>query len=878
MTIARKLLPWLVALILLAFATRLFDLGGQSLWFDEGWSAYAAMQADLLSAVNADATNPPLYYILINLHTRVAGDSEFSLRLLSLWASLLTIPLIYQLARRLVSAHAGIWAAAAACFLPLLWWSAREARMYSWLALLAVIIALSFHTLITKPTRYAWVGLWLGELGLLYSHNTGPIVVMWLNIAAVLAWLGARSFSKPDAKIWTAGQISVVILWLPYLFGRFLLLPEANAGLQNTTPLTLETLLNLWRGFWETPWERIIFGNEPAWPYVVLFAVLLILLPYRWKGARWSLLHVMIWVGGIFTGLAVLGNEFHGRYLVIAAPFVAILVGMALTHVPIKPLRWTLGAWLVVIFGANFIYNLEPPYRHDDARALVQHYADTLDAGDSVIAWSYADRYELSYYWNRLHPAAQRIILAEGAGLSDVLPLLPVSGDVALNVWYTQRADYRGMMDCLLAHGTSQYPEVVDVYGMSSRLYREPSLQPPQLSLTSIDVMQGLEPFAHIDQVGELTPQPANQVLCVPINLTLSRQTDADLKAALIVHNALGWEIARADAPFATADQRATSAALPEDVFTAFAALRLPAGTPSGEYQVTLRVYDELSRPSGYPLLQDGVPVLGRDAVLGIWMVTQGDWDDYAPDLPVIPEHQIGDLTLVAHDASPQTLRNGDALRLTLLWNGAGDLPHLTLQDESGSWQIAIPSEVMASGLTRDWRETVIPANAESGETLLLLPDRTELARYTIEAVPAEYAIPEMDIDFETRIGEVGSLIGVNLPDRWSLASPPQVELIWQGGDSASATAYTVFVQLLDADSRVIAQSDNQPASGVRPTTGWRQDEIIRDLHTLQYNELAAEGTGRLITGLYDPSTGERVRLPDGSDFMTIASEVIIQP
>ena len=875
---ARKPLWWLVALLLVAFATRLFDLGGQSLWFDEGWSAFAAVQPDLAAAADADPTNPPLYYMLINLHTRLSGDSEFSLRLLSLWASLLIIPLSDQLARRYAWARAGLGAALAAALLPLLWWSAREARMYSWLALLALIAALSFQILTVKPARYAWAGLWLAELALLYSHNTGPIAALWLNLAALIVWATSRSLSKPDARIWIAGQIGVLVLWLPYLFGRFLLLPEANAGLQNTTALTPQTLLNLWRAFWETPWERIIFGDGAAWLYLLLLAALAILLPYRWKGARWSLLHVGVWIAGIFAGLMILGNEFHGRYLVVAAPFIAILVGMAIARLPMARLRWTAGVVLLVIFGANFIYNLDPPYRHDDARTLVQYYADTLDADDSMIAWSYADRYELAYYFERLRPEAGRITLPEGAGLNDVLPLLPESGDVALNVWYTQRADFRGMMDCLLASGTNQPPEVVGVYGMTSRLYRSPSLRNPQFEAANIEVMQGQVPLARVGQIGELTPQPADQALCLPINLTLLQPTSADLKAAVIVHNTFGQEIARADAPFATADQRTTSTAQDGEVLSAFALLRLPHGTPADEYQVTLRIYDEAAEPSGYPLRQDGSLVPGRDAALGLWRVTGNEAQDGAVDLPVIVEHEVGDRVLVAHDAQSDSLHNGDILRLTLLWRGTGELPLLILQAIDGSWQVEIPPMHEADGFIRDWREGVIPADAESGEAVLVLPDGTELARYTIESVPAEYVLPEMDIHIDASFAGVGNLVGANLPANWSLAAPPEVELIWRGGNHPVTDAYTVFVQLLDADGRVIAQNDSQPASGTRPTTGWRQGEIIRDAHTLQFNELAAAGTGRLIAGLYDPSTGERVELPDGSDFMTVASGIEIHP
>ena len=79
----------------------------------------------------------------------------------------------------------------------------------------------------------------------------------------------------------------------------------------------------------------------------------------------------------------------------------------------------------LLLFAFDLIAAQNPDYQHDDARAMVQYYADHLTADDSVIAWSYADRYDLAYYWDRLGVQARRVTLPEGADLDAVLPLLP---------------------------------------------------------------------------------------------------------------------------------------------------------------------------------------------------------------------------------------------------------------------------------------------------------------------------------------------------------------------------------------------------------------------------------------------------------------------
>jgi uncharacterized membrane protein len=121
---------WLLTIILLlGTAVRFYHLQAQSIWFDEGWSAYAAVQPSLRAAIEADATNPPLYYALLNVTTHVFGDSTLALRYFSLLFGLLAIALAERLGRQLFSPNAGIGAAFLVAFSPLLWWASEEARM-----------------------------------------------------------------------------------------------------------------------------------------------------------------------------------------------------------------------------------------------------------------------------------------------------------------------------------------------------------------------------------------------------------------------------------------------------------------------------------------------------------------------------------------------------------------------------------------------------------------------------------------------------------------------------------------------------------------------------------------------------------------------------
>ncbi|MFO7320591.1 MAG: glycosyltransferase family 39 protein [Chloroflexota bacterium] len=875
----RRLLLF-AALFLIALAVRLYHIEIQSIWFDEGWSAYAATRPTLAAAAAADATNPPLYYMLLHIGVRAFGDSAFALRLVSALFGLLTIALAARLGGRLFGTRAALVAGFMTAFSPLLWWASQEARMYTLLATLVLIAALAWHRLLAGPSRWAWPSLWLAELGLLYAHNTGPVAALWLNVVTLVAWVAQRGPRRPAWLHWIVGQAAVAALWAPYFISRFVNLTAANSSIQSAPELDVELLGSLWQGLWSGSWSAI--GHEPLLVALVWGAAVLclLLIPWRRAAARWLALHFAVLVAGLVLGLMVLGNELHGRYLVMAAPLLLVAVAAGIAR--LRPALAGAGvlAYFAALFVVALVVNQNPLYGHDDAREMVRYYAETLTAGDTVLAWSYADRYELAYYWPRLGARAGRVTLPEGADMEAIIPLLPDDGAVALNVWYTQRADYRGMMNCLLSHGAARPPETFTVYGMMNLLYETSPAVLPQLQPAPVDFG-----VARLEAAGQIPAFTSAQALCLPLELTLTRPTTGELRAALIVTNALGWEVARANAVFATADQRTSDAARIGERLRAFPLLRLPYGAPSGEYRLLLRLYDE-AEISGYPVLEpEGPP--WREYVLGTWQAPPGqDWmaTGRMPDLPYLRgDVTTGDLTLAAQSLSPavQTrVTNGELLRIALLWQGAGALPELVLEAADGSWRVDIPAPARDRAMvTLDWREVIVPAGAETGEIALRLPDGTVVATLWLDAQPMLLEPPPYQHPIGAEFPGVGTLVGADFPaDAVSIDAPVPVTLVWQAANDAPAgRPLTVFVQLLDGSGRVIAQSDMQPAAGARPTTGWRPDEYIVDAHELRWNENARPGVGRLIAGLYDAESGERVLLAGGGDAAELAAQVTVR-
>jgi 4-amino-4-deoxy-L-arabinose transferase-like glycosyltransferase len=876
----------LIVILLVACFAISFRIGSQSVWFDEGWSAYAAGQPDIVQAANADATNPPLYYMLLHITTRFVGNSEFGLRLLSLWCALLTIVVTYALGRRLAGRQAGLWGAAAAVALPLLWWAGREARMYTLLALLASLAAYALARLLDGRARRRWP--WWGllascELGLLYAHNTGPVAFVWVNAVVVLAWVMRRRASLPDWRIWLVVQAVVAAAWAPYFVTRFLLLPEANAAVTSTTSLDLAGLVTAWAAFWIVPFERLSLGGENASMTLALFVLCIGGLALGSRRLAWAGLHALLWAAGILLGLLVLGNEFHGRYLVVAAPFVALLLGGVLGLLAGSRgsrrgnARFALAviALSMLAFGQMSYGWDENAFGHDDARAMVRHYAETLSDEDTVIAWSYADRYELAYYWEREGATARRVTLPEGAGLETIAPLLPASGDVALNVWYTQRADYRGMMPCLLASGTTELPVETSVRGMTSLLFRQPSLRLPDNVDTAIEVLGTDRLIGRLTAYGRLVSGTADSAMCVPVALLLTGPTADELKAALVVRDETGREIVTATGVFATPDQRTSQSARPDELLEAWVLLRLPPGTPPGRYTVALRVFSEDAMPIGYTLR--GGDVRGRDSVLGdLELVPGAVWSGHA-DVGEIPTD--APLTLIsAQTEQAASFRPGDRVTVLLTWSGAagqGALPELVLRARDRDYSVMISSAIAQhDDFTREVRTFLVPADAPPGRYALLGSVGATLAELEVIDDPINTVLPPMDAEVNVVFPGVGELVGFRLESPLSVSENPRITLVWRGIGAISEQPLTVFVQMLDAAGRVLAQSDAQPAAGARPTTGWRDGEIILDAHELRYNALAVPGRVWLIAGLYDPVSFERASTANGGDSAMLMESV----
>jgi uncharacterized membrane protein len=99
-----------------------------------------------------------------------------------------------------------------------------------------------------------------------------------------------------------------------------------------------------------------------------------------------------------------------------------------------------------------------------------------------------------------------------------------------------------------------------------------------------------------------------------------------------------------------------------------------------------------------------------------------------------------------------------------------------------------------------------------------------------------------------------------------------RVSLYWEALDAPDAER-TVSVRVVDASGAVVAQHDNMPGRGKKPTSWWREGWEIRDVYYITVPDgagLAQAGPGGLDVLVYDTYSSEAVPWDDGTAVLRV--------
>lgn len=189
-------LQLLAGITLAGALLRFTTLGVQSYWLDEAATVNLMHKGfgAMISGVASGESTPPLYYVIAWAWAKVFGTSEAGLRSLSALFGSATIPLAFELGRRVAGRRTGLVAAALCAFNPLLVWYSQEARSYALMVLLTGLTLLALIHVLESPSARR-LALWsVLAIASIATHYFAGFLV-----GAEALWLLYRTEAKARA-------------------------------------------------------------------------------------------------------------------------------------------------------------------------------------------------------------------------------------------------------------------------------------------------------------------------------------------------------------------------------------------------------------------------------------------------------------------------------------------------------------------------------------------------------------------------------------------------------------------------------------------------------------------------------------------------------
>ncbi len=802
------------ATVLVAFFLRAYRLADQNVWWDEGWSVWLS-QKDLawIALRTAADEHPPLHYWMLHFWNLLAGTDALAGRFLSVVFGVLTIALLYRIGRRMGGAWMGLLAA---LFLAVarfhIWWS-QDIKNY------------------TPSIFFAFAAVWFATEVLVHPHPCPSLPsAPLLGSSTVIDGGGNRNpsgVSRNDGSVWPSilgyAACAALALWTHYLAAlvlvalniHVLLVWAVDRPSQTRAILVRWTVGNLLAAFLFLPWLVLYLQNAAQWTAAPTFDF------------------------GLFLKLVAtvlpLGVT---TYIDNYAPLTLALTTLALLGcVPAGSRQQGAGSGTQAA-GRN-------QQAEDANRSLPSAFRlpptgfRLLPSACCLLPALIVLLPPLLIYVLSLTPVAFFAPKVQARYLVVLLPAYALL--LALGVAQLRRFSvYLGLGAAIFVLAASGF--VLADYYSARRLRDEYTTlantinafaQPGDLVL--LDTDQEWPTFLYY-------LRPPLEWLGAPNGARMSA-ADADglAQRALAQHQAI-WLVAIPDA-LATDPQHLLESRLSRDLDKQF--------EQSFGYK-RLALYASSRRDMTSVPRENFAPQYSNGEMVGTFIRFLGF------DLPV------------------RETRVGDTIRLVTYWDAdqPGDVP---LALRSVTTKVA---HVPAGKRVRVETDFVVPASA-AGILHIDLGDR-ELARLSIEPRGIVAGGDKIAHPTDYRLGEAIHLAGYDLPTAgFHAAESVPVTLYWRL-DAPVETSYTAFVHLLGTQFNsaqgdfLWGQIDRVPCNGGCPTTAWAPNETVSDVYRVPIDPGAPAGRYKIEVGLYDPATGARLPLGDGTDSIVLA-EVEIQ-
>lgn len=361
--------------LILSFLLRLVYLN-QSLWLDEATTALVARMdlSEFFTKFMPADFHPPLYYLVVNLWSSLFGYSEIALRMPSVIFGVLTIYIVYVIAKDFKYR----WPIVPALFLAtsgLHIYYSQEARMYSMATFLVSLIFLLF-------IKKQWFLMSISFVLLFFTDYLSVIVVPVLFLYQFM--VNRKDFRK--------FLILVVPIWTAFLFWWSTLNQQLSAGLSLKEsssawwnalgPVTIKNVALIPTKFLI---GRVSFDNK------ILYGLVMIIISVIFMYVIGRAKNKLMWywfAGSLVIGIVLsfyIPTLTYFRYLFILPAFYLLLAE--------TKSKVFIGFVLLINLLSSYFYLAWPKFQRENWRDL-----PSVVSSDNIVLPSYSQREALIYY------------------------------------------------------------------------------------------------------------------------------------------------------------------------------------------------------------------------------------------------------------------------------------------------------------------------------------------------------------------------------------------------------------------------------------------------------------------------------------------------
>ncbi len=370
----------LFGILFLGLFLRLYHLGSESFWLDEGYSISGAKQSlvDIFRTAPEDL-HPPLYFFLLHGWFKLFGDAEFSARLLSTLFGLLSVFAIFKLGSLLFDEETGLIASLIMSVSVFHVYYSQELRSYTLMAFLAIASFYFFCAYLKQEGRSHRYLVWNIVLSflLLYTHSFAVLVVLTQNLCFLLNLLFGGRTARTKVRPWVLSQFFLFISYLPWIISAI----KTTAITRHNIWIPKPSLLTFAGAFYKYA------GSVPV---LILFglAVLFLVLYYRSYSRSKFFYFLLVWlfitVGVPFAVSLIFTPVYVYRYLIAGSVPAYLLVAFSIRSLRLRWLRWAMVIALV-IFSLMGVYASYATIDKEQWREAASYVDAHAQKGDLVV-------------------------------------------------------------------------------------------------------------------------------------------------------------------------------------------------------------------------------------------------------------------------------------------------------------------------------------------------------------------------------------------------------------------------------------------------------------------------------------------------------------